>query len=193
MESFEIVDGKVKILISAPHVFPHRRPDSEVLKKSEEYTDYIARNICSEANCLGIVDNGLQKEDPNYYLEIRNDFKSKIRQIVKQEKIKYVLDIHGLKDNRPYDFAIYCKKSYKKSKELAYLVADALNNGVLKECLFQIKYFNDDNQETISEFCADKLKVPAVQIKIARYVREDEKLRRTVIENLGKWIVDLRS
>jgi hypothetical protein len=46
--------------------------------------------------------------------------------------------------------------------------------------------FLDNGQETIGEYCASKLRIPSVQIEIARYIRDDEVLRNCFVRNLSQ-------
>ena len=68
----------------------------------------------------------------------------------------------------------------------AQSISEGLNKGELKGASIFLFRFLDNDQETLGEYVASKLRVPSVQIEIARYIREDEILRNAFIENLGK-------
>jgi len=48
--------------------------------------------------------------------------------------------------------------------------------------------FLDNDEETLGEFVSGKMRIPSIQIEIARYLREDEDLRESFVENLAKII-----
>jgi hypothetical protein len=183
---FQIIKGKVPVLLSAPHVYPHRRPTlMGSYKLGEPQTDEIVRNVSMESNSFGIY---LAKEceyDPNYHKEKKNEYKGMVKEIVSKNKIERFIDIHGLKDNSNYDIGIYYTTKYRKSLEFAYEIEDALSKGLLSGINIRIFRFLDNGQETLGEYVASKLRVPAVQLEIARYIRDDEELRNALIKNLS--------
>jgi len=48
--------------------------------------------------------------------------------------------------------------------------------------------FLDNDEETLGEFVSGKMGIPSVQIEIARYIREDEVLRKSFVENMSNFI-----
>jgi len=187
---FKVIEGNKPILFSAPHVFPHRRPSLNVgYKIGEPYTDEIVKQICAETGCWGIY---LLREcdyDPSYHKEGKNEYKRKVRDIIKENKIKRYVDIHGLKDNGYFDIGIYYTTRFSKSLSFAYDIEKIMDRGELKGLNTQILRFLDNEQETLGEYVASDLRVPAVQIEIARYIRSDDNLRNFLITNLSQ-IVD---
>lgn len=184
---FQIMEGKVPVLLSAPHVHPHRRPTIMGMYKSgEPYTDNITREIASHSNCFGIY---LSKEcdyDPNYHKERKNDYKQAVKEIIKKNKIERFIDIHGLRENQDYDIGIYYTTRFSKSLEFAYEVEQMLNRGELMGINIRVFRFLDNGQESLGEYVASKLRVPAIQLEVARYIREDENLRKALERNLSK-------
>jgi hypothetical protein len=189
---FEILEGKQPILISAPHVYAHKRPNlSGSYKQGEPWTDYIARNIAEGSNANVIYITKELDYDPNYYKVLKNDYKQKVNELIKGRKIKYFFDLHGLSDEHEYDFGIYYLNKYNKSKNLAYSLASSLNKKSLRHCLIQILNIQTGSVETLTEFTASKLKVASLQIEISRYIREDEILRESLIANFCDFLSTL--
>lgn len=184
---FQIIEGKVPVMLSAPHVYPHRRPTlNGCYKLGEPYTDQIVKEVCANTSCFGIY---LLKEcdyDPNYHKEKKNEYKRTVRDIVKERKIERFIDIHGLRDGQDFDIGIYYTTRFNKSLEFAYEIEEKLGKGSLSGINIQTLRFLDNGQETLGEYAASKLRIPAVQIEIARYIREDDDLRNTLIENIGE-------
>lgn len=65
-------------------------------------------------------------------------------------------------------------------------IKDSLGHGELRGINVSVLRLLDNNQETITEFVASNLRIPAIQIEVARYIREDESLRNSFVENLSK-------
>lgn len=189
---FEIIKGKQPILLSAPHVFAHRRPSlSGLYKQAEPWTDYIVQNVCNSSGAHGILSTGQIDHDPNYYKIEGNDYKKEVKRLITEKKIKYFFDIHGLSDEYAYDFGIYYLNMYNKSKTLAYDLAKALNKGGLRNCLIQILNVKKSKAESLTEFTSSKMKVPSLQIEVSRYIREDEILRESLIKNFNDFLLTL--
>lgn len=191
-KTFKTIIGSKPILLSAPHVYAHKRPKlSMAYKIGEPLTDIIVEEVCKETKSFGIVLTDESDMDYNYHKEKSNPYKQEIRNLVEKENIKYFIDIHGLKDGNNYDIAIYYPSKFFKSIELSKKIKVDLPKGILKGSSIPVFRFPDGPQESLSLFVASKLRVPSVQIEIARYIREKKELRDGFIQNLSKVIEDL--
>ena len=183
---FKTIEGKKEVLLSAPHVYAHRRPRlSMAYKIGEPLTDTVVEDVCRESNSFGIVLTTESDYDPNYHKEKSNLYKQEIRKIAKENKIKYFVDIHGLKDGHMYDIAVYYPTQFRKSIMLSKLLQKGLEKGELRGVNIAIFRFPSRLGETLGEFVASKLRVPSVQIEVARYIRESTKLRNEFVKNLS--------
>jgi len=184
---YKIIQGKISILLSAPHVYAHRRPRLNMAyKHGEPLTDQIVEDICKNTECFGIYTCEDTDYDPNFHKEDDNPYKKEIVNIVKDNKIKCVLDIHGLRDDHMYDIGIYYPTKFLRSRSIAMKLKDSLDKGELKGINISVLRLLDNDQETIAEFVASKLRIPAIQIEVARYIREDESLRNSLVKNLSE-------
>ncbi|KKR05971.1 MAG: hypothetical protein UT34_C0001G0011 [candidate division WS6 bacterium GW2011_GWF2_39_15] len=189
---FSVIDGKTPVLLSAPHVYNHYRKNlNGVVKQGELWTDSIVKETVSLSGCNGIIVDKDVDYDPNYDKLENNEYKQKVDKIIKDKKIKYFFDIHGLSDSHCYDFGIFFPFRYLKSQKLAYTLAQELLKGPLRDSIVIVLNMCDDNQETLTEYVAKKKKIPAVQLEIARYIREDDALREALISTLSKVILTL--
>ena len=183
---FKIIKGTNPILLSAPHVFSHKRPSlTYTYKLGEPWTDDIVYEICSNTGAWGIVLIDETDTDPNYYRLEDNPYKQEVANLIKDNKITKFLDFHGLSDQNEIDLGIYYTSRFHNSILLAENISKAINRGSLRgvnSCIFR---FEDNGQETLGEFVASKLRVPSIQLEIARYIREKQTLRNTFIENLS--------
>jgi hypothetical protein len=188
MKKYETIKGKTKFLFSAPHPYPHRRPSLvKKYKGHERYTDDIVRDLCRKTHAYGIYIKDQVDYDPNYHKE-NNPYKREVERIINDNQIKAFVDIHGLNDDHMIDIAIYYKTRFRKSVELAEEISEKLNRGKLKGLNIQILRLPHNLQETLTELVATDLRVPAVQLEIARYIRKDKELREEFVKNLSEVI-----
>jgi len=189
-EYVEIIEGRIPVLLSAPHVYPHRRPSLTLsYKGGEEFTDMIVRDICGNTGAWGIIQAKETPFDPNYHKIMDNPYKEAVAQIIKIGNITKFLDIHGLNLSNEYDLGIYYPSKYFKSINLSKDISNAVDKGKLRginSCIFRL---NDDLEETLGEYVASELKVPSVQLEVARYIRESDKLRNAFIGNLSEYVL----
>lgn len=184
--TFKTIKGTVPILLSAPHVYSHRRPRlSTAYKIGEKHTDDIVQGVCESIESFGIVLTGESDYDFNYHKEKTNEYKKEVRNIVEENDIQYFVDIHGLKEGNNYDVAIYYPSKFSKSISLARVVREGLSKRALRGINIVVLRFPKGVQESLGEFVASELRVPSVQIEVARYIREREDLRTSFIENLS--------
>ncbi len=191
-KTFKTIIGSKPVLLSAPHVYAHRRPRlSMAYKTGEPLTDVIVEGVCKEIDCFGIILTDESDIDYNYHKEKNNPYKKEIRKIVEKENIQYFMDIHGLKDGNNYDIAIYYPSKFFRSIQLAEQVKEGLGKFALKGCNITIFRLPNDPQESLTFFTASQLRVPSIQIEIARYIRERKELRDAFIQNLGEVLENL--
>jgi hypothetical protein len=160
-------------------------------KIGEAFTDTIVEEVCKEIDCFGIVLTDESDYDFNYHKEKDNPYKQEIKKIVEENNIKYFLDIHGLKDHKQYDIEIYYPTKFSKSIRLARAIKEGISRFSLKGANILVLRFPETPQEELGEYVASKLRVPSVQIEIARYIREREDLRNSLIENLSNTLETL--
>lgn len=188
MQKTNMIKGSNKILLSAPHVHIHRRPNLfNKYKLSEVKTDDIVIGICNESDSFGIYTTQKMEYDPNFHKIEDNSYKREVENIIKGNKIEKFIDIHGLKDTFNIDIAIYYKTRFRKSVKLAQDLAKYIDDNELEGINIQILRLQDNDQETLTEFVASKLRVPAIQVEVARYIREDKELLDNLIKNISQY------
>jgi len=188
--SVKVIEGNIPVCLSAPHGYPHRRPSLTMSYKwGEEYTGRIVEEITVRTGAWGVIQNEETSYDPNWHKIKDNPYKAKVSEIIQKEKIKKFIDIHGLHDEHKYDVGIYYPTKFFNSIVLANDISNALDKGKLKGLSICIFRCPDDLQETLGEYVADKLRVPSVQLEIARYIREDDKLRSEFVRNISSFLV----
>lgn len=190
MDKIKILEGKKNLLISAPHSNIHRRPNLVGRYKiGEVNTDLIVEKVSKKTSCFGIYATGKLDFDPNYHSLSSNTYKSKVKELVESEKIKKFIDIHGIDKGYEVDILIYYKSKFTNSIKFAKELKEALDLGELRGSNIQIHRLPRRNGgESLAGFVASKLRIPALQIEIARYIREDDKLLNSFINNISEYI-----
>ncbi|HPQ79618.1 MAG TPA: hypothetical protein PLG47_04150 [Candidatus Dojkabacteria bacterium] len=186
---FQIIEGKKPILFSAPHACLHKRPLlSTAYRQAERFTDEIVIELCELTGSWGIYLSSEIKYDPNYNKIERNEYKKAVQDLCKKGKIEQFIDIHGMALGTDYDLGIYYPTRFLRSRSFAQEVREKINSGRLYGISTMLFRFLDNDEETLGEFVSGKMRIPSIQIEIARYLREDEDLRESFVENLAKII-----
>lgn len=192
VSKYKVNKGKIPILVSAPHAFAHKRPSIEHNYKVEEkFTDTIAKKITQIIPVSSIFSTASQEFDPNFYPRKISPYKNEVASIVDSGRIEFMLDIHGLSETKAYDFGIYYPLKFYKSMRIARNMAEFLAQKELRGTTIQILNFPKTFGESLSECVASNSGVPAVQIEIARYIREDDYLLNVVATRIADFIKTL--
>ncbi|MHA1310720.1 MAG: hypothetical protein ACTSQO_07290 [Candidatus Helarchaeota archaeon] len=194
--------GNNKILITAPHATWHyrytwgknRKKLGDWIKYDDVNTGLIACYLSRYLDCHALIQIYTAWLDPNFYREAL--FQEKMRSILKKEKIKFVLDVHGLSSDREADFdiidlfgmalvpfnALKFRKSLKKRLEqFGYEV------GVNR-------YFNGGLtlpfQHTIVKEVSQEFQIPCIELEINKKFRNipGEIIDKKVLNVLFNWL-----
>lgn len=182
---YQIIKGKIPVIISAPHSKKHLRAgySKRKPKPNEINTANIVKILCKKTNCWGIFSTKNLIKDPNWYK--KSDYKEAIKKLVKEQKIKLLIDIHGAK--KESDFLIECF-SLLKDNQLKKLIKILKKNGFPQDLILQ-KPFKDYKQETIAEFSSKKLKINSVQLELNKKIRiKSSKYFKPLIRSLKEFI-----
>jgi hypothetical protein len=139
---FKYLRGTIPILLSAPHGSAQTRNGE--LKEEDEYTAGIARLVAKLTEAYVIYARRYSKTDPNYYSDI--PYKDKLLRIITDNKIKFVLDIHGANQKRHFGIAIGSMGGVSCKAELPIIVQSLLESG-----------FSEDNSDVLSRLDIDRI------------------------------------
>jgi hypothetical protein len=95
---FEVRRGEIPILLSAPHGAPHLRAGR--WKGEDEYTAALAIQLGELTGASVIFVKNKTEEDSNWLPHTR--YKDAIRQVVHEQGISFLADIHGADMRRAY-------------------------------------------------------------------------------------------
>lgn len=173
-DNSKIISGTVPILFSAPHAVKQIRNGN--VKEEDRLTGTIVEYLCKKTNANGIVRTYNCCDDPNYE-NVGNSLRYKqiILNIIKQNNIKLLIDIHACKDKYGFDFEL----GTNSGKNINY---DNMYLNIFKEELTKIgktvidKKFTAKRPTTVSSFINQNSGIQCIQIEISK------KFRRTNID-----------
>lgn len=166
-EPFWFVLGELPILVSAPHAVRHYR--QKKIKISDQFTGSIVYLLNQLTGCHAIATTKLYGGDPN-----SDDpciYKAKIAEICDRKKVKFVLDIHGAAREREFDVDFGTnsgKNILSKAKMLETLEHNFHGFGLSR---ISHDHFAATGLNTIANYVARELRIPAVQVEINKQYR----------------------
>jgi hypothetical protein len=97
---FGYVKGHIPILISAPHGAKHFRTKEARWKEEDAYTASLAIKLGELTGAHVMFVKNRASEDPNN--DVRTRYKDYLKKVVKDNHIKFVLDLHGAGKSQPF-------------------------------------------------------------------------------------------
>ena len=167
-KGYNFIKGKFPILLSAPHAA--RTIKNEKIKIRENYVGSFVHNLSKACEVYGIYTINIIN-DPNHYLY--SNYKNKIKKLINNRKIKFVLDIHGSDKYHKFDVDIgtYNHNSILGNKELVKILILSFKNYGFKK--ISENFFTKTHKDTITRF-SYHLGIPSIQLEINksnRYLR----------------------
>jgi hypothetical protein len=166
-----MLQGAVPIIISSPHAVKHPRGDR--LKKSEILTGPLARQLASLTQTSVLVYARTYKEDPNY--DPDGPYKQQLLRLAKSTSARFVLDLHGLKQEREEDIFVGTAggETLGEQPEIRDVFTKELTKaGFTNIVIDDPELFSAAGSTTITSFIWHELRVPAMQVEIHRKYRD---------------------
>lgn len=167
---FEYKLGNIPILISAPHTVKQWRDDT--YKNAEAYTGALAK-ILNESSGAHVIYKTSVNGDENYTTS-ETEYRKKISDIVKNNEIKVIIDLHGMTSDKDSDIDIGTGNSKNKNllgqDYILSLIEDSLSNVNYTKN----KYFTGGGAYTMSTYCSTNLGIPTIQLEINRKFRSSD-------------------
>jgi hypothetical protein len=172
---FVVVRRPSSVLLSAPHgARTYRNNEDEEWHEEDEYTAGMAL-LLSELCDTSMIATLWRTEDsdPNEHGEMRSAYKQALKQLVREQPILWVLDLHGAREDNPQTKLV----DLGTRKKLQSFPED--NIGKLVE-LIQARLGNNavsrdgiaaTNPNRITAYCQEQLRIPAMQLEMKPSVR----------------------
>lgn len=160
---FNVILGRGPIIISAPHATQPFR-DGKYRFSDGGGTAALAVMLGKLTDSTVIYTTKASPSDPNYY--DNNDYKVRLAELIKAQKPKLIIDIHGSHPFRPYDVDIGTmngKSLLGKDELVTKLITSLRNEGISN---YSNNYFAASKNETITKFGAAH-GVPTIQLEFS--------------------------
>lgn len=166
-DPFLVLPGKLPLLVSAPHAVRYYR--QKKIKMSDQFTGSIVYLLNQLTDCHAIATTKLYGGDPN--IDNPCIYKERIAQICSKEKVKFVLDIHGAAREREFDVDFGTNGGKTLLAKIRKL--ETLDHNFQCFGLFRISHdhFVATGPNTITNYVARELGIPAIQIEINKQYR----------------------
>jgi len=166
-EPFLLSVGELPVLVSAPHAVRHYR--QKKIKMSDQFTGSIVYLLNKLTGCHAIAATKLYGGDPN--IDYPCIYKEKIAEFCAIKKVKLILDIHGAAREREFDVDFGTnggKNLLGKTRILETLEENFQDFGLSKTSR---DHFAASGTNTVANYVARELGIPAVQIEINKQYR----------------------
>lgn len=165
-DPFWVSLGKLPILVSAPHAVRHYR--QKKIKMSDQFTGSIVYLLNQLTGCHAIATTKLYGGDPN--VDDPCIYKERIAEICHRGKVKFVLDIHGAAREREFDvdFGTNRGETLLKTNSMELIERNFQDFGLSR---ITHDHFAASGPNTIANFIARELGIPALQIEINKQYR----------------------
>ena len=169
-KSFRVINGKIPIIVSAPHTVRQLRKGK--IKGAEYQTGAIVNILVEETGCFAIYKTYNNQDDANYDIE-NNEYKEEIKHIVKENNIKLVLDIHGARNEYRFDIDLgtSCGENINNNIEIVKKLKECFKRNEIKN-ITENKMFKADSIRTISKYINKETKVPCIQLEVSWKYRD---------------------
>ena len=165
---FEVIEGSMPILFSAPHGTKHLRDGA--WKGEDEYTASLAITLGGLTGAHVIFVKNKTKEDSNYVPTTR--YKRAIRKLVHEKGIRFLADIHGADIGRNYKVTVGIIDEEDMERcscpRCKPLIEEAFR--AFQYPLFNLDAFTAGSPGTVTSFARHFCGIEAAQFEInARY------------------------
>lgn len=192
-ENIKVIEGKRKIILSAPHSVLHMRENN--IRPRETRTGTIVQELAKRCKTYAIYKTKNEYNDANW--DSKCKYKEKLKKIVEKENIKALIDVHGMAAYRKQDICIGIndgKNIYGNTKIVNRMIS-TFNKYGFKNVTVDIP-FAAKNENCVSTYIAKNCKIPAFQIEINLKYRSSKYKEYSYYGNLIKAmqeIIDLMS
>ncbi len=162
-------NGNNPILLSAPHTMMQLKEDGNY-KMSETFTKAITMYVGDNTDSFYLIKNKDTGIDSNNSEE--DTFKNMLLDIIKDNNIKLLIDIHGAKEERDFDIEIGNLNNLSSDFSTVNELVDAFN----EEGIFNIEVNEPFKGGMITKTVFFETNIDVIQIEINKKYRNLEKI-----------------
>ncbi len=164
---FKIDKGNNNIILSAPHAYKHIRNNK--IKSNENNTSKIAKILGLLTNSHVIYTYKDSNNDPNF--DEDSMYKSELLKYIKENNIKYLIDIHGLDKNNDCSLEIGCNNFKNSNEEFVNLIKNTFSKNYKGDIVID-KVFAAKSKRRITSYISGQIDdINTVQLEINRIYR----------------------
>ena len=181
--SFVWQNGRIPLLISAPHATAHSRRGK--IKGEEEYTAAFAQLLAQETGAYALFTTYRSAGDPNW--DVAAPYKAQIKQLVQAHDIRFVIDLHGMSNRHKFGIAVGTingRSCPNRESLIAHTLAAHKFNFISENkaksfnalhwqgfVMNHSKFTGGLVNHTITRFVSETLGIPSVQIELCASIR----------------------
>lgn len=189
---FNIINGKIPIIISAPHCVTQMREGK--IKQAEGETGAIVQILAELTGCYAIYKTYNNNDDANYDI-IRNSYKEELKNIINSKDIKLLIDFHGAKNEHDFDIEIGTDDGINIKHN--YNIIEYLKECLQEKGIQNIKVdekFRASTRHTICKYIFESTNIACIQLEITGQYRHIENISgvEKLIESLSKFINNIK-
>jgi hypothetical protein len=169
--------GRIPILLSAPHGAVHTRNGKP--KDEDEFTSGFARLVAELTGAHVIYTRRKSIKDPNR--DNDSPYKDELAKIVRENPIRFALDIHGAKQDHNFGIALgtmgnrSCPDQYDAIIQTLSANGFQLDATELDHLAVDLEGYKAEGQGTVTRFVSTQLSVPAAQFELNAHLRTVER------------------
>lgn len=188
-DNFEIIHGKLPILLSAPHAVRQSR-DAQI-KGADTLTGPIVEFLCKRTGSNGIIRTSNMQDDPNsentgYGLE----YKKAILRLVEQKIIICMIDIHGCSDTYNFDIDIGTNNGININGANNFLNTIHKKLAVVGHTVVD-KFFKASKDTNICNYISKKAGISCFQIELSTSLRKNPNKLLQLLDSFDMIIEEL--
>ena len=192
-ESFKTIEGKIPVLISAPHSVRQLREGK--IKGKDQLTGAMVIEIAKQTQCFGMYKTHNNQDDASYDIE-NNNYKEKVLQIIYENQIQIFLDIHGAKNTEQFDVDIGTdeKRNLNGKTEILNNLIKELKRNEIKNIGID-KKFKANTLHTLTKKIAINTNIACMQIEFTKKYRDINQIQNLekALNAIINWIKNNRS
>lgn len=184
--SFEIIDGDLPIMISAPHSVSQTRNNK--IKVAETSTGILAKMLHDELNCPIIYKTRNCNDDANY--DKKSPYKEALLDYIKEHQIMFLIDLHQLSPTRDIIIDIGTG-GFKNISNMDFINIFIKSFSKRNIGIIEIdKPFKASMPYTICSYISSRSNIPCLQLEINTKVLSALKFE-TVLKALKEIVTEL--
>jgi hypothetical protein len=170
-EDYIYVKGKIPILVSAPHAVKQTKENH--IKLPDTITGGLALLMNELTNCHVIAKAHDDGVDPNNSdMGMDNGYKEKIIDVIRNEDIKLLIDLHGLRGDRETDVDIITHYGMTIGQDIT--IIDELKRCLKENDILNIskdKYYFAESERVIVHKIWNVSKIPSIELELNWHYR----------------------